>query len=185
MKFIETDIPGVIIIEPKIFGDERGFFAEVYRAEIFAENGIPEWFVQDNLSRSKKGTLRGLHYQLRNPQAKLVMATRGTVIDVAVDIRRDSPTYGKHVIAELSEENKRMMYIPAGLAHGFAVISEIADFQYKCSKYYDPSSEKGIFWNDPDIGIPWNITDPLLSEKDKNARMLKDMNKEELPPYNG
>lgn len=183
MKFIETEIPGVIIIEPKIFGDDRGFFSEVYRYELFAENGIKERFVQDNLSRSKKGTLRGLHYQLNNPQAKLVMATRGKVLDVAVDIRKGSPTFGKYVMAELSEENKRMIYIPGGFAHGFAVLSEIADFQYKCSNYYDPTSEHGIFWNDPDVGVPWDVENPLLSEKDKNAKLLKDMPAEFLPSY--
>lgn len=183
MKFIETEIPGVIIIEPKIFGDDRGFFTEVYRYELFAENGIKERFVQDNLSRSKKGTLRGLHYQLNNPQAKLVMATRGKVLDVAVDIRKGSPTFGKYVMAELSEENKRMIYIPGGFAHGFAVLSEIADFQYKCSNYYDPTSEHGIFWNDPDVGVPWDVENPLLSDKDKNAKLLKDMPAEILPSY--
>lgn len=183
MKFIKTEIPGVIIIEPKIFGDDRGFFSEVYRHELFVENGIKERFVQDNLSRSKKGTLRGLHYQLENPQAKLVMATRGSVLDVAVDIRKGSPTFGKYVLAELSEENKRMIYIPGGFAHGFAVLSDIADFQYKCSNYYDPTSEFGMFWNDPDVGIPWNVDEPLLSEKDKNARLLKDMSSEFLPTY--
>jgi dTDP-4-dehydrorhamnose 3,5-epimerase len=185
MKFIETEIPGVIIIEPKFFGDERGFFAEVYRKELFAEHGIKDDFVQDNLSRSKKGTLRGLHYQLHNTQAKLVMATRGAVLDVAVDVRVGSPTFGKYAVAELSEENKRMLYIPGGFAHGFLVLTEIADFQYKCNNYYDPQSEKGIFWNDPEIGIPWNVENPLLSDKDKHAKLLNDMDINDLPKYSG
>lgn len=183
MKFLETNIPGVVIVEPKIFGDDRGFFSEVYRKKHFAENGIKETFVQDNLSRSKKDTLRGLHYQLQNPQAKLVMATRGRILDVAVDIRKNSPTFGQYMMVELSEENKRMLFIPGGFAHGFLVLSEIADFQYKCSNYYDPESEFGIRWDDPEIGVSWNVSDPLLSEKDKNAPLLSEINPDNLPVY--
>lgn len=183
MKFIETELPGVIIIEPKIYGDDRGYFCEVYRRDLFALNGIHDQFCQDNVSRSNKGTIRGLHFQLNNPQAKLVMVTRGTVLDVAVDVRVGSPTYGRSTIAELSEENKKMLYIPEGFAHGFLVLSEIADFQYKCSNYYDPKSEKTILWSDPELEIPWNIDNPILSEKDKKAKLLKEYNNNELPKY--
>ncbi|MCH8567348.1 MAG: dTDP-4-dehydrorhamnose 3,5-epimerase [Balneolales bacterium] len=185
MKLIKTDIEDVVIIEPKIFGDVRGFFSEVYRKSWFDSAGVPSIYVQDNLSRSKKNTLRGLHYQYRNSQAKLVMATRGAVLDVAVDIRKGSPTFGKYVKAVLSEENKRMIFIPEGFAHGFAVLTDEADFQYKCSNYYDPESERSIFWNDPAIGIEWEIDSPILSEKDKNAPLLKDMPENELPLYQG
>ena len=183
MKVYKAEIPDVLIIEPAIFGDERGFFAEVFRKSWFEANGIPAEFVQDNLSRSKKGTLRGLHYQLENAQAKLVMATRGAVMDVAVDIRKGSPTFGKHVMVELSEENKRMIYIPEGFAHGFTVLTEIADFQYKCSDYYNPASEFSVRWDDPEIGIAWNVESPLLSQKDINAPLLKDIPQENLPVY--
>lgn len=185
MKLIRTEIEDVVIVEPKIFGDRRGFFSEVYRKSWFDEAGVPSVFVQDNLSRSKKNTLRGLHYQFRNAQAKLVMATRGAVLDVAVDIRRGSPTFGKYVSAVLSEDNKRMIFIPEGFAHGFKVITDEADFQYKCSNYYDPESERSIFWNDPAIGIDWDVSEPLLSEKDMKAPLLSEMKEEELPVYEG
>jgi len=183
MKFIKTDIDDVIIIEPTIFGDRRGFFTETYRKSWFEQAGVPSEFVQDNLSRSKKGTLRGLHYQFRNSQAKLVMVTRGEVLDVAVDIRKGSPTFGKHVSAVLNEDNKRMIFIPEGFAHGFAVLSEEADFQYKCSSYYDPESERTVRWNDPVLKIDWTIREPLLSDKDKAAPLLKEMKDSELPVY--
>lgn len=185
MKVIRTEIEDVVFIEPKIFGDIRGFFTETYRKSWFDEAGVPSVFVQDNLSRSKKGTLRGLHYQFRNPQAKLVMVTRGEVLDVAVDIRKGSPTFGKHVKSVLSDANKRMIFIPEGFAHGFVVLSDEADFQYKCSDYYDPSSERSVFWNDPAIGIDWGMESPILSEKDKSARLLKDVPDDELPVYKG
>ena len=185
MKLIRTEIEDVVIVEPKIFGDRRGFFSEVYRKSWFDEAGVPSVFVQDNLSRSKKNTLRGLHYQFNNAQAKLVMATRGAVLDVAVDIRKGSPTFGKYVSAVLSEDNKRMIFIPEGFAHGFKVITDEADFQYKCSNYYDPESERSIFWNDPAIGIDWDVSEPLLSEKDMKAPLLSEMKQEELPVYKG
>ncbi len=183
MKLIKTLIPDVVVIEPKIFGDKRGFFAETYRKSWLDEVGVPSVFVQDNLSRSKQGTLRGLHYQYRNAQAKLVMVTRGAVLDIAVDIRKGSPTFGKHVAVEISEDNKRMIFIPEGFAHGFAVLSEEADFQYKCSRYYDPESERAIRWNDPELGIDWQVANPLLSEKDKSARLLSETPDEELPQF--
>ncbi|AXJ01031.1 dTDP-4-dehydrorhamnose 3,5-epimerase [Cyclonatronum proteinivorum] len=185
MKVIRTEIEDVVFIEPKIFGDIRGFFTETYRKSWFDEAGVPSVFVQDNLSRSKKGTLRGLHYQFRNPQAKLVMVTRGEVLDVAVDIRKGSPTFGKHVKSVLSDANKRMIFIPEGFAHGFVVLSDEADFQYKCSDYYDPTSERAVYWNDPEIGIDWGMGDPILSDKDKSARLLKNVPDDELPVYTG
>ncbi len=184
MNIHRLAIPDVLLIEPKIFGDDRGFFLETFRRSWLEDQGIDVRFVQDNMSRSKKNTLRGLHYQLTNPQAKLVMVSRGAVLDVAVDIRRGSPTFGKYVSAELSEENKKLMYIPAGFAHGFKVLTETADFQYKCSTYYDPTSEKAVLWSDPDINVNWEAENPILSEKDKNARPLRDFSEDELPVYN-
>ena len=177
MQFISTTIPDVILIEPKIHGDQRGFFMETYKKPLFYQNGIAIDFVQDNFSRSVKGTLRGLHYQL-NPhaQGKLVRVFRGSVYDVAVDVRQDSPTLGQWVGAELSEENKKALYIPPGFAHGFYVLSDIAEFTYKCTSVYAPDSERGIIWNDPELDIQWPI-DPnalILSEKDKNNPLFKD-----------
>jgi dTDP-4-dehydrorhamnose 3,5-epimerase len=172
MKFTPLDIPDVILVEPKVFGDERGFFMETWRQELFAQNGISEPFVQDNHSMSSQGILRGLHYQIKKPQGKLARVIRGEVFDVAVDIRRNSPTFGKWVGEILSAENKRMLWVPPGFAHGFYVISDIAEFVYKCTEYYAPEHEKSIIWNDPDIAIAWpliNETPPLLSGKDNAA----------------
>jgi dTDP-4-dehydrorhamnose 3,5-epimerase len=174
MKVIETKIPGVLIIEPKVFGDSRGFFLESFHADRYAEYGIESNFVQDNHSRSTKGVLRGLHYQKKYPQGKLVSVTSGIVFDVAVDIRQDSSTFGQWVGIILSADDHKQFYIPPGLAHGFCVLSETADFQYKCTDYYHPEDEASIRWNDPDIGIEWNISEPILSEKDANAPFLKD-----------
>lgn len=177
MKFIPTDIPDVILIEPRVFGDHRGFFMETYKEPLFSENGIPDKFVQDNISRSVKGTLRGLHYQL-NPhaQGKLVRVLRGSVYDVAVDLRKNSPTFGKWIGVELTEDNKLSFWIPPGFAHGFYVTSDVAEFTYKCTDVYAPETERGIIWNDPDIGVQWPITGDalLLSEKDKQNPRLKD-----------
>lgn len=170
MNIIETSIPDVKIIEPKIFGDNRGFFMESWNLSTFRKSGINANFVQDNHSRSKQGILRGLHYQTKYTQGKLVRVTSGTVFDVAVDVRLDSPTYGKWTGLELSDKNHRMMWIPEGCAHGFYVISEYADFMYKCTNSYHPESEQSILWNDPEIGIQWPLIDnqmPLLSKKDK------------------
>ncbi|MEX0684617.1 MAG: dTDP-4-dehydrorhamnose 3,5-epimerase [Balneolales bacterium] len=175
MTFEPTEIKDVILIKPKVFEDERGCFTETYREGLFREHGIDQNFVQDNLSRSKQNTLRGLHYQIKNPQAKLVMVTQGEILDVAVDVRKDSPTFGKYVTEVLSGKNKHMLYLPIGFAHGFYVRSETATFLYKCSDYYNPKGERGIRWNDPDIGIPWGEAEPILSDKDKSLPLLSDV----------
>ncbi len=176
MKIIETALPGVLIIEPKVFGDDRGFFQETWNAQVFAEAGLNMDFVQDNHSRSARGVLRGLHYQLENPQGKLVRVSQGAVFDVAVDIRRSSPHFGKWVGVELSDENHRMLWIPPGFAHGFTVLSESADFLYKCTTLYHPPSDRSLRWNDPAIGIDWPDLGmaPLLSAKDEAAPLLRD-----------
>ena len=174
MKAIATDLPEVLIIEPRVFADGRGFFLETYHAEKFREIGISDAFVQDNHSRSMRGTLRGLHYQEPNAQGKLVRCTRGAMWDVAVDIRVGSPTFRKWVGVELSEENKRMLWVPVGFAHGFCSLTDDCDVIYKCTDVYSPDSERGIVWNDPDIGIEWPIEDPRLSSKDAAAPRLKD-----------
>ncbi len=181
MKIIETDIPGVMIIEPQVFGDHRGYFMETYQIRAFAEAGIPHTFVQDNQSRSVKNTLRGLHYQDPYAQGKLVRAVAGEVFDVAVDIRRGSPTFGKWTGVILSSENKRSFWVPPGFAHGFCVLSDSADFVYKCSEYYHPETEHTILWNDPDIGIEWPVRDVLLSKKDENGKRLLETTA--LPSY--
>jgi len=179
MKVIDTTIPDVKIIESAVFGDERGFFMETWSQKKFEElvTGKPTTFVQDNHSKSKKGILRGLHYQTENTQGKLVRVVSGEVFDVAVDIRKDSPTFGQWVGVYLSAENKRQLWVPEGFAHGFYVTSEEAEFVYKCTDYYNPASEISIAWNDTDIGIEWPLsTEPMLSEKDKNAMSLSDVN---------
>lgn len=185
MEIIETTLPGVILLAPKRHGDSRGFFLETYRESLFKEAGIDGSFVQDNHSRSKRGILRGLHYQLIQPQGKLVRVASGAVFDVALDVRNGSSTFGQWFGATLDEDNMRMMYIPPGFAHGFLVLSEIADFIYKCTDYYHPQSEQGILWNDPAIGIDWPITDIQLSEKDKNNSLLHDQSEILLPRYEG
>jgi len=176
-KFRETSIEGVYIIEPTVFRDERGYFMETYRAEEFKKAGLDFSFVQDNQSKSKKGVLRGLHFQYTKPQGKLVRVIRGEVFDVAVDLRKDSPTYGKWEGVILSEENKKQFYVPEGFAHGFLVLSDEAEFIYKCTNFYDSKDECGILWNDPDIGIKWPVDDinrVILSKKDKEWKTLKD-----------
>jgi len=172
VKITETTLPGVLRIEPMIHGDHRGFFLETFREDVFAGAGIPTRFVQDNASRSVKNTLRGLHYQDPYPQGKLVRVTLGTVFDVAVDIQSESPTFGQWYGCELSDSNKHQLWIPPGFAHGFCVLSDYADFAYKCTEYYHPETEGTILWNDPAIGIVWPVKEPLLSEKDKNASGL-------------
>ena len=176
MKMIETALPGVMLIEPKVFGDDRGFFLESWNAAAFAAAGLDIAFVQDNHSRSARGVLRGLHYQLGTPQGKLVRVTSGAVFDVAVDIRRSSPHFGRWVGYELSEANKRMLYVPSGFAHGFLVLSETADFLYKCTTLYNPPTDRGIRFDDPAIGIAWPDVGiaPMLSGKDAAAPMLAD-----------
>ncbi|WP_454455072.1 dTDP-4-dehydrorhamnose 3,5-epimerase [Thauera phenylacetica] len=172
MKVIETALPGVLIIEPKVFGDHRGFFLETFQVDRYREAGITLPFVQDNHSRSQRGVLRGLHFQKTRPQGKLVSVSRGAVYDVAVDIDPASATYGKFVGVELNDENHRQLWIPPGYAHGFCVMSDVADFQYKCTDFYFPADEGGLIWNDPDVGIPWPIDAPQLSGKDlKNPRL--------------
>ncbi|RJL30195.1 MULTISPECIES: dTDP-4-dehydrorhamnose 3,5-epimerase [Pectobacterium] len=178
MQIIDTAIHGAKIVQPKVFGDARGFFLETFEKIRYQEMlGIDVDFVQDNHSRSSKGVLRGLHFQKTNPQGKLVRVVRGEVFDVAVDIRQNSPTYGMWEGVILSEENKTQFWLPPGLAHGFVVLSDIADFEYKCTDYYDPSDEGCLLWNDPEVGIEWPITDPLLSEKDKLGKLFKDLTK--------
>ncbi len=181
MEFIPTDLEDVIVIRPLIFEDKRGFFTETFRLNKFHKAGIRKPFVQDNLSRSVRGTLRGLHYQIINPQAKLVMVTEGEILDLAVDLRRNSPNFGKYVSCRLSEENKEMLYIPEGFAHGFFVLSERATFLYKCSDYYNPAGERGIRWNDPKIGIEWPVDEPVLSDKDKNLPLLSELADNDIP----
>ncbi|MGP0148477.1 dTDP-4-dehydrorhamnose 3,5-epimerase [Pseudomonas oryzihabitans] len=176
MQVFETAIPDVKLIEPKVFGDDRGFFLESFQAERYAEQaGITLAFVQDNHSRSARNVLRGLHFQRSKPQGKLVRVVRGEVLDVAVDIRRGSPTFGNVVAEILSEDNKRQLWIPPGLAHGFVVLSETADFEYKCTDYYDPSDEGALIWNDPDLNIDWRVTDPILSAKDAQGLRLAEL----------
>ncbi len=174
-KFTRLEIPEVILIEPKVFQDERGFFMEVYKASDFAQSGIKDNFVQDNHSCSAKGTLRGLHYQ-KHPmaQAKLVRCVRGSIFDVAVDIRKGSPTYGKWVGVTLSAANKRMLYVPVGFAHGFLALEDESEVIYKVSNLYSPEHEAGIIWNDPEIGIKWPWDNPILSERDKTWPSLKE-----------
>ena len=174
MNIVETGLPGVLIIEPRVFGDARGFFLESWNQASFAAAGLSMDFVQDNHSRSARGVLRGLHHQLESPQGKLVRVNQGAVFDVAVDIRRSSPHFGKSVGVELSADNHRMLWIPPGFAHGFLVLSETADFLYKCTTLYHPPSDRGIRWNDPDIGIAWPDVGlaPLLSAKDAVAAQL-------------
>ena len=172
MKVLETVLPGVLIIEPKVFGDARGFFLESYQAERYRQLGIAHTFVQDNHSRSARGVLRGLHFQRSRPQGKLVSVSRGAVYDVAVDINPASPTCGQFVAVELNDENHRQLWIPPGYAHGFCVLSDIADFQYKCTDYYIPEDEGGLLWSDPQVNIPWPIEQPLLSAKDQRNPTL-------------
>lgn len=176
MNVIKTKLKDCMIIEPTVYSDERGFFLETFQLDRYAElAGIAMPFVQDNHSRSSKGVLRGLHFQKTKPQGKLVRVIRGEVYDVAVDIRPGSPTYGQWEAVVLSEENKIQFWIPPGFAHGFVVLSEIADFEYKCTSYYEPSDERSLLWNDPDLDIPWPIEKPKLSEKDTRALKLVDL----------
>ena len=176
-QFTKTGIEGLVVVEPKVFGDNRGYFMETYNYNDFKAAGLDMVFVQDNQSKSKKGVLRGLHFQKKNPQGKLVRVVSGEVYDVAVDLRRGSDTYGKWYGVLLSAENKKQFYVPEGFAHGFVVMSETAEFVYKCTRFYDPSDEGGLMWNDPEIGIDWPVPENaelLLSEKDQHHQPLKD-----------
>lgn len=187
MKVIPSSIPEVLIIEPKVWEDERGFFYESFNRQTMEAAGIRRHWVQDNHSKSTKGVLRGLHYQLIQPQAKLVRVTCGAVYDVAVDIRKGSPTFGEWAAVELSAENKRMLFIPEGFAHGFYTLTDEAEFLYKCSDYYHRQGERGIIWNDPELDIPWPLegAEPLISEKDLNATWLSKTDPGDLPEYEG
>jgi len=185
MKVIQTSLPGVLLIEPKVFGDQRGFFLETFHSERYAEAGMTLPFVQDNHSRSRSGVLRGLHFQIHHPQGKLVQVMRGEVFDVAVDIRPGSPFFGKWYATVLSAENHRQLYVPPGFAHGFCVLSEFADFTYKCTDYYHPEDEGGVSWQDPAIGIDWPIADPILSDKDKKNPLLHEIPADGLPVFEG
>ncbi|MBW1892781.1 MAG: dTDP-4-dehydrorhamnose 3,5-epimerase [Deltaproteobacteria bacterium] len=185
MKVFSTALDGVLIIEPSVFPDNRGFFMETYNRDRYKAEGIETDFVQDNFSYSVQGTLRGLHYQFPHSQAKLVQVLDGAIFDVAVDIRRGSSTFGQWTGAQLSGENKRQFLIPEGFAHGFAVLSKTAMFTYKCSDFYSPECEKGVIWNDPDIGIEWPVTQPILSDRDKKLLFLKNIDQEYLPIVEG
>jgi len=178
MQFEPSRIPDVVLIKPKVFGDHRGFFMETWHAKVFAGAGIDAAFVQDNHSKSSQGILRGLHYQVRQPQGKLVRVISGKVYDVAVDIRNDSPTFGQWVGEILSAENKNILWVPAGFAHGFYVMSDSAEFVYKCTDFYAPEYERSICWDDPDLNIDWPLVNggqPILSEKDTHAPLLRDV----------
>ncbi len=175
MNIIETEFPGLLIIEPKIFADQRGYFYETYNEKIFEGHNIHNKFVQDNISKSAKNILRGLHFQ-KPPyaQGKLVKVIQGSVLDVSVDLRVESPTYGKHIKVLLSESNNKMLWIPEGFAHGFLTLEDETIFYYKCTNFYNAPSDSSILWNDPELNIDWGIADPIISEKDRNAKKLSD-----------
>ena len=183
MKRIETTLPGVCLIEPLVIEDERGFFFESYHEIKFANLAIKDRFVQDNHARSVKNTLRGLHYQIKHPQAKLCRVVQGEVLDVVVDVRRGSPNFGRWESGVLSALNRRQMYVPPGFAHGYLVLSETAEFLYKCSDFYYPEYERGVQWNDPQIGINWGVEAPILSDKDRRNQPLSGIALTELPRY--
>ena len=187
MKISETELPGVLVLEPRTFGDARGWFMETYNGEVFRDHGLPETFVQDNHSYSVAGVVRGLHYQLERPQGKLVRCTRGAILDVAVDIRRGSPAFGRWTGVELSAENRRMLWIPSKFAHGFAVLSEDAEVLYKCTTLWHQASDRSILWNDPEIGIDWRIDSPSLSAKDAAGKRLREAEvfEYDAPPSGG
>jgi len=181
MKIIPTSLKGLLIVEPKVFQDSRGYFMETYHQERYRESGIDPCFVQDNLSHSVQGTLRGLHYQIKHAQAKLVQVISGEIYDVAVDVRPESGTFGKWASVHLSDANKQQLFIPEGFAHGFCVISKTALFSYKCSDVYSPQDERGVLWSDPDIGIDWPVKNPIISKKDRQYPCLFDILPENLP----
>jgi dTDP-4-dehydrorhamnose 3,5-epimerase len=182
VKVVETKLPGVLVVEPNVHRDERGFFAETYHAQRYAAAGIGVTFVQDNHSRSVRGTLRGLHAQLERPQAKLVRVLRGTIFDVVVDVRRGSPTFKDWIGVELSDENFRQVFVPIGFAHGFCVLSDVAEVEYKCSDHYHAGDELGLKWDDPEIGVEWPLREPLLSDKDREGKPLARL-LDRLPAY--
>lgn len=182
MKLTKTKLPGVLLIEPKIFGDARGYFLETWNRDRYLAAGFPDVeFVQDNLSHSRRGILRGLHFQKQHPQGKLVQVIRGAVFDVVVGVRKDSPSFGQWYGVELTGENHRQLWIPPGFAHGFSVLSDEVDFNYKCTDFYRPADEGGIIWDDPSIGIEWPIANPVLSDKDMHYPRLDELGAEDLP----
>lgn len=183
MEVCETDLPGVLLIRPRVFSDDRGTFLETWRAERYADAGIAATFVQDNAAVSRGGVLRGLHYQYPQPQGKLVMSLLGTVFDVAVDVRRGSPTFGSWTGATLSADNGHQLWIPEGFAHGYAVLSETAVFAYKCTRPYHPEGDAAIRFDDADVGIEWPIEEPMLSERDRSAPLLAEIGSDQLPVY--
>ena len=183
MKILPSSLPEILIIEPSVFQDERGFFMETYQQRRYTEAGIESIFVQDNLSCSIRGTLRGLHYQVKQAQAKLIQVIEGAILDVALDIRRGSPNFGQWTSAHLSDENKRQLFLPQGFAHGFCVLSESAQVVYKCTDFYAAEDEGGVLWSDPTLAIAWPISEPLLSEKDSQLPCLADIPSERLPVY--
>jgi dTDP-4-dehydrorhamnose 3,5-epimerase len=183
MNVIHAELPGVLTIEPQVFGDSRGYFMEAWQAERYRQAGIKEQFVQSNVSRSERGVLRGLHFQNPHAQGKLVYVLSGEVFDVAVDIRRGSPTFGQHESIILSEDNHKQFYVPPGFAHGFCVLSATATFCYLCTDYYHAEADASLLWNDPDLAIDWPISSPSLSEKDAKALKLKDINQDKLPVF--
>ncbi|MBN8568484.1 MAG: dTDP-4-dehydrorhamnose 3,5-epimerase [Ignavibacteria bacterium] len=179
MNIVQSDIKEVLLIQPKVFGDHRGYFFESYSKKVLQEHGVNYEFVQDNISKSKKGTVRGLHYQIGDKaQGKLCQVIQGSVLDVAVDIRFGSPTFGKYIMCELNETDHNLIWIPPGFAHGFCVTSDEAIFHYKCTEFYSPKDERAILYNDTDLNIPWNISEPLVSEKDLVAKKFKDIDKD-------
>ncbi|MDR9414887.1 MAG: dTDP-4-dehydrorhamnose 3,5-epimerase [Gracilimonas sp.] len=180
MKISDTRIPAVKIIEPRVFEDDRGYFFEAFRESVFKEAGIHAHFVQDNVSKSYKGTIRGLHYQIEDPQSKLVQCIKGSILDVAVDLRKDSPSFGHYVAIKLSDVSKRMLFVPRGFAHGFSVQSDEAIISYKCSNYYNKDGERGVRWDDPTIRINWNVERPILSDKDRTLPLLSSITHEDL-----
>lgn len=183
MRRIETEIAGVCLIEPTVFEDARGFFLERYHQARYAEMGIADQFVQDNHAKSLKGVVRGLHYQIRHAQSKLCWVVQGEVLDVVVDIRLGSPTFGRHVSTVLSDSNRLQIYVPSGFAHGYAVLSERAEFLYKCSDFYSSEHERGVLWNDVELGIDWKVESPALSEKDQRHLPLSKIPRQDLPLY--
>jgi dTDP-4-dehydrorhamnose 3,5-epimerase len=181
MRIVATELPGVVIVEPQVFGDARGFFLESWNRDRYSEAGLPATFVQDNVSLSARGVVRGLHYQHPRSQGKLISVLQGEVYDVAVDIRRGSPHFGRWVGVTLSSENKRQVFVPAGFAHGFCVTSDTALFMYKCTELYAPEAERGIAWNDPQLNIPWPVQAPILSPKDEKYPRLREIDSNALP----
>lgn len=180
MQITQTNIPDVLLLKPEVYRDERGFFLETYREDYLKDQGVDVHFVQDNLSQSQQNTVRGLHYQIEQQQDKLLMVMQGKILDVAVDLRQGSPTFGEYVAMELSSENKHQMYIPKGFAHGFSVLSEKALVYYKCSDYYDPEGERGLFWDDPALDIDWKVKEPIISDKDQKQPLLNEITEKDL-----